>query len=346
MTRRRMKEWLTAARSVGSSLTQFLTESGTSNVIRLISFSIWSFQLIIQDNDTFECEDCHKMFKNEKNLRHHYKTHHELPHPKKTTGAAGKQESLDKVLFQLFLANLNLMSYVDFFKIWSEHIMLQIRIATRRTKKTPQNTLAICATSQSCLLSQRSGSSLCASCMTMVYGKRAPRPISCDFSQNDPSMILFLRSWSFAGGTLPESTAPTTSAPRRAVTRPSPSSIRWITMARWWRNTWNSIFQFDAHMKLHMHRSCHMCGKQFKRKQNADIHLMGVHGLTKDDLATLGRWLEEWSYWDLGWQMLPIWNVFGASIRKWLQCNRLNLTKHHNCSLHVYTILLHCCAVF
>ena len=48
-------------------------------------------------------------------------------------------------------------------------------------------------------------------------------------------------------------------------------------------------FQFDAHMKLHMHRSCHMCGKEFKRKQNADIHLMGVHGLTKEDLATLGR---------------------------------------------------------
>ena len=50
-----------------------------------------------------------------------------------------------------------------------------------------------------------------------------------------------------------------------------------------------SLFQFDAHMKLHMHRSCHMCGKEFKRKQNADIHLMGVHGLTKEDLATLGR---------------------------------------------------------
>ena len=51
-----------------------------------------------QDNDTFECEDCHKMFKNEKNLRHHYKTHHELPHPKKTT-APGKQEpsAADKV---------------------------------------------------------------------------------------------------------------------------------------------------------------------------------------------------------------------------------------------------------
>ena len=49
------------------------------------------------------------------------------------------------------------------------------------------------------------------------------------------------------------------------------------------------LLQFDAHMKLHMHRSCHMCGKQFKRKQNADIHLMGVHGLTKEDLASLGR---------------------------------------------------------
>ena len=33
--------------------------------------------------DTFQCEDCNKMFKNEKNLRHHYKTHHERPHPKK-----------------------------------------------------------------------------------------------------------------------------------------------------------------------------------------------------------------------------------------------------------------------
>ena len=54
--------------------------------------------LLLQDNDTFECEDCHKMFKNEKNLRHHYKTHHELPHPKKTT-APGKPEpsAADKV---------------------------------------------------------------------------------------------------------------------------------------------------------------------------------------------------------------------------------------------------------
>ena len=44
-----------------------------------------------------------------------------------------------------------------------------------------------------------------------------------------------------------------------------------------------------AHMKPNMHRSCHICGKQFKRKQNADIHLMGVHKLTKKDLVKLGR---------------------------------------------------------
>ena len=30
-----------------------------------------------RDNDTFECEECHKFFKNEKNLRHHTKTHHD-----------------------------------------------------------------------------------------------------------------------------------------------------------------------------------------------------------------------------------------------------------------------------
>jgi hypothetical protein len=37
-------------------------------------------------------------------------------------------------------------------------------------------------------------------------------------------------------------------------------------------------------------RECHLCGKKFQRKQNADIHLLGVHNLTKDDLASLGRW--------------------------------------------------------
>ena len=48
-------------------------------------------------------------------------------------------------------------------------------------------------------------------------------------------------------------------------------------------------YQFDAHMKVHMHRSCYVCGKQFQRKQHADVHLINVHGLTKEDLATLGR---------------------------------------------------------
>jgi hypothetical protein len=34
-----------------------------------------------KDNDIFQCEDCNKVFKNEKNLRHHYKAHHENPSP-------------------------------------------------------------------------------------------------------------------------------------------------------------------------------------------------------------------------------------------------------------------------
>ena len=38
-----------------------------------------------KDNDLFQCEDCNKMFKNEKNLRHHYKTHHEQGQPRKQT---------------------------------------------------------------------------------------------------------------------------------------------------------------------------------------------------------------------------------------------------------------------
>ena len=96
-----MKGWHTVVPSAGSFLTQFPTESDTSNVIRFLTLIISSIgvQTTLQDNDTFECEDCHKMFKNEKNLRHHYKTHHELPHPKKTTGAtSGKPEPSDKVL--------------------------------------------------------------------------------------------------------------------------------------------------------------------------------------------------------------------------------------------------------
>ena len=102
-----MKEWLTAALSAESSSTRSHIENATSNVTRFLpanALVVFAFgprskvSLLLQDNDTFECEDCHKMFKNEKNLRHHYKTHHELPHPKKTT-APGKPEpsAADKV---------------------------------------------------------------------------------------------------------------------------------------------------------------------------------------------------------------------------------------------------------
>jgi hypothetical protein len=39
----------------------------------------------------------------------------------------------------------------------------------------------------------------------------------------------------------------------------------------------------DPHLALHDFDAI------FFRKQNADIHLMGVHGFTKDDLYNLGR---------------------------------------------------------
>ena len=33
---------------------------------------------------------------------------------------------------------------------------------------------------------------------------------------------------------------------------------------------------FLAHMDIHRLRECHICGKVFARKQNADIHLIGI----------------------------------------------------------------------
>ncbi len=45
-----------------------------------------------KDNDIFQCEDCNKVFKNEKNLRHHYKAHHENPSPGEVgTGTVGRE---------------------------------------------------------------------------------------------------------------------------------------------------------------------------------------------------------------------------------------------------------------
>lgn len=48
--------------------------------------------------------------------------------------------------------------------------------------------------------------------------------------------------------------------------------------------------RFKAHAEIHRLRECHLCGKVFARKQNADIHLIGLHKLTPSDLAKLGRW--------------------------------------------------------
>ena len=51
-----------------------------------------------------------------------------------------------------------------------------------------------------------------------------------------------------------------------------------------------SKYQLDAHIQQHKNRECHLCGRTFQRKQNADVHLMGVHELKKEDLEKLGRW--------------------------------------------------------
>ena len=48
--------------------------------------------------------------------------------------------------------------------------------------------------------------------------------------------------------------------------------------------------RYNVHMDIHKFRECHLCGKSFARKQNADIHLIGLHKLTPGDLAKLGRW--------------------------------------------------------
>ena len=34
--------------------------------------------------------------------------------------------------------------------------------------------------------------------------------------------------------------------------------------------------RYKAHMEIHRLRECHLCGKVFARKQNADIHLIGI----------------------------------------------------------------------
>merc|ERR1719336_331915 len=156
-----------------------------------------------KDNDNFQCEDCNKMFKNEKNLRHHYKTHHEQPHP-------AKEKSGDKTS--------------------AKEVKTTSRPGIKKEKKEPPK--------YPCHM--------------------------CDI----PVMFAL-------------------TALRRHLARKHSTNFK--CPKEGCEKTFAKQYQFDAHMKLHMHRSCHMCGKQFKRKQNADIHLMGVHGLTKEDLATLGR---------------------------------------------------------
>jgi len=145
-----------------------------------------------KDNDTFQCEDCQKVFKNEKNLRHHSKTHHEAPKPRKKK--EGEKEDSKK-----------------------------------ERKEPPKYPCHMC---------------------------------------DIPIMFAL-------------------TALRRHLARKHSTNFKCDKEGC--DKTFAKKYQFDAHMKLHSHRHCHLCGKDFKRKQNADIHLMGVHGLTKEDLQELGR---------------------------------------------------------
>jgi len=176
-----------------------------------------------KDNDTFQCEDCSKMFKNEKNLRHHYKTHHERPHPKKDNRPKPAK---------------------------TDH---------------PKDDDDPNANSKPASASGSGGSS--SSSGSVKKEKKEPPKYPCHMC-DIPVMFAL-------------------TALRRHLARKHSTNFKCTKEGC--EKTFAKQYQFDAHMKLHMHRSCHMCGKEFKRKQNADIHLMGVHGLTKEDLATLGR---------------------------------------------------------
>ena len=41
-------------------------------------------------------------------------------------------------------------------------------------------------------------------------------------------------------------------------------------------------------MESHRLKECHLCGKVFARKQNADIHLVMVHKFNSAHLAEIG----------------------------------------------------------
>lgn len=143
-----------------------------------------------KDGEVFSCETCEKVFKNEKNLNHHVKTHHIKATDKPTTPNA------------------------------------------KKTKKEPppKHPCHICGPPKMyCLTSLR---------------RHLARIHSTNFK-----------------------------CPREECGK-----------------CFKEKFQLDAHVEIHRLRECHLCGKKFQRKQNADIHLLGVHALTVADLSKLGRW--------------------------------------------------------
>jgi len=155
-----------------------------------------------KDGEVFSCETCGKVFKNEKNLSHHIKTHHTKKNEEEEEGDSEGQ---------------------------------------KKPKKTAQR--------------QRPR-------------KEAPPKHHCHIC--GPPKLFCLTSL------------------RRHLSRIHSTNFKCP------REECGKCFkeksQLDAHVEIHRLRECHICGRKFQRKQNADIHLLGVHNLTKEDLEALGRW--------------------------------------------------------
>lgn len=148
-----------------------------------------------KDGEEFKCETCDKVFKNEKNLSHHVKTHHLVREPEPESSTEQRKSKMMK-----------------------------------KKEPPPKHHCHICGPPKLfCLTSLR---------------RHLARIHSTNYKCPRPECGKYFKEKA----------------------------------------------QLDNHVEIHRLRECHVCGKKFQRKQNADIHLLGVHGMTKDDLAALGRW--------------------------------------------------------
>ena len=91
---------------------------------------------------------------------------------------------------------------------------------------------------------------------------------------------------------------------------------------RWdknWKNFWDLSTFFLAHMDIHRLRECHICGKVFARKQNADIHLIGIKlmyralGPSWKKILTITQWSNLKISFGICWGYRISANSFGGN---------------------------------